>query len=193
MTCRLRPFTFLPASYSRSPRFRGLRAPAVYDRRAGLGVSPVGSADFGAEGVVDALRRSVGLPRSEVGIDGLPAGAAVWSFMPVEYHPVQHLSNTLLHIILLLPIARSAALFVRGTSPRRRRHNGARHFPLRSTRIRRRVASPFRTARAIRESSKSPSKGRSVSSRHILALTQSRPSILSRRLHTRFFTWAMQI
>ena len=71
MTRRLRPFTFLPASHL---RFCGLRAPAVYDRRARLGVSPVGSADFGAEGVVDALQRFVGLPRSEVGIDGLLAG-----------------------------------------------------------------------------------------------------------------------
>ena len=72
MTCRLRPFTFLPASYPRSPRFCGLRALAVYDSRAGLGISPVRSADFGSEGVVNALQRSVGLPRSEVGIDGLP-------------------------------------------------------------------------------------------------------------------------
>ena len=50
MTCLLRPFTFLPSSYPRSPRLRAFHAPAVYDRRARLGVSSVGSADFGAEG-----------------------------------------------------------------------------------------------------------------------------------------------
>ena len=94
---------------------------------------------------------------------------------------------TVLRLILLPPIARSAALFVHRTSRRRRRHNSARHFPLSSTRMRRRVASPSRTMRSGRRSSKSPSKGGSVSSRHILALTQSQPSIPSRRFHARFF------
>ena len=37
---------------------------------------------------------------------------------------------TVLRLISLLPIARSAALSVRGTSRRRRWHNGARHFSL---------------------------------------------------------------
>ena len=41
-----------------------------------------------------------------------------------------------LRLILLLPIARSAALFVHGTFPRRRRHNSARHFPTSSTQSR---------------------------------------------------------
>ena len=41
------------------------------------------------------------------------------------------------------------------------RRNGARHFPLSSTRMRRRVALPSRTARSSRGSSKSTSKGSS--------------------------------
>ena len=42
--------------------------------------------------------------------------------------------SSLLRLISPLPIARSAALFVRGTSRRRRWHNGARHFSLSAAR-----------------------------------------------------------
>ena len=81
--CALRAIasnSFLPASYPRSPC--GLRAPAVYGRRAGVGVSPVRPADFGAKGVVEAFQRSVGLPRSEVDIDGLPRRQVVREHAP---------------------------------------------------------------------------------------------------------------
>ena len=112
--------------------------------------------------------------------------------------PVQHpvfalVPLAVLRLISLLPIARSAALFVRGTSRRPPRRNGARHFPLSSTQRRRRAASPSRTARSSRGRSKPPSGGRPVSSRHILALPQSQPSILSRRFFARFFTRTMRI
>ena len=93
----------------------------------------------------------------------------------------------------ILSVARSITLFVHWPSRRRRRRNCAPHFSLRSTQRRRRVASPPRTARSRRGSSKSPSKRRSFSGSHILALTRSHPSILSRRFHTRFFTRAMRI
>ena len=80
--------------------------------------------------------------------------------------------------ILPPPVARSAALFVHWTSRRLRRHSGARRFSLRPAQRRRRVGATSRTARSKRGISKSTSKGRTASSRHILALTRFRPSIL---------------
>ena len=64
---------------------------------------------------------------------------------------------TILRLILLMPIARSAMLFVQWPPPRRRWHNSARRLPLNSTRGRRRLlSSTSRTNRSKPRRSKPP-------------------------------------
>src|SRR3954453_9028507 len=71
---RLRPVTFLPASYpadrARSPLLSGLGALAVDDRRSRARLASRSFARHHVERVVDAIKRAVPIPQHEIEMRG---------------------------------------------------------------------------------------------------------------------------